>query len=82
MSVITVSPAVEALLSKLDEPTEIRDANGNLIGNFTPARFQAKVCHEAAAQFDPQEMKQRKESHQRGYTTGEVLAHLRTLESA
>jgi hypothetical protein len=82
MSTITASPAVEEVLSKLEEPTEIRDSNGNLIGRFTPARFHAKVYQDAAARFDPVEMKRRRESQQQGYTTNEVLNHLKSLDSA
>ena len=82
MSTITATPALEAVLSKLEEPTEIRDANGTLIGRFTPAQFEAKVYQETAAQFDPAEMKRRKTSQQQGYTTSEVLTHLGKLGSA
>jgi hypothetical protein len=40
------------------------------------------VYQEAAARFDPAEMKRRKESQQQGYTTNEVVNHLKSLDSA
>jgi hypothetical protein len=82
MSTITASPAFAAVLSGLEGPTEIRDANGNLLGQFTPALLLAKAYQDAAAHFDAAEMKRRKESRQQGYSTSEVLAHLKSLEPA
>ena len=83
MNVLTADQAVESLLSKLNEPTEIRDATGKVIGYFTPAPGREKQLYqEAATQFDPDEMKRRKKSVEKGYTTQEVLDHLKTLETS
>ena len=78
MSTITANPAVEALLGGLGEPTEIRDASGHLMGYFTPRVCRQALYDEAKAQFDPVEMKRRKDMRDAGYTTAEVLEHLQS----
>ena len=54
--------------------TEIRDAGGNHLGYFSPSSHQLPEAYaQAAAHFDPQEMKGRKTSGQQRRTTAEVL---------
>ena len=82
MNAITVGLALHQTLESLEGLTEIRDADGNLLGYFSPAaRDTAAVYSQAAAQFDPEEMKRRKESSEKGQTTAEVLAQLKSLEN-
>ena len=82
MVTVTADAALQAVLGKLNEPAEIRDAGGKVIGYFAPAgQEEALLYLEAARQFDVEEMKRRKESGQKGYTTREVLEHLKSLET-
>jgi len=83
MSTLTADDALRMQLGKLTELTEIRDAGGQLIGYYTPAsRGHSAAYAEAASNIDPQEMLRRKASGKGGYTTKQVLDHLKTLEKA
>jgi hypothetical protein len=57
MATITADLAVERWLEKLQEVTEIRDANGKCLGTFTPAMSADEIAlYEKAKQlFDPEE---------------------------
>jgi len=79
MNRITADSAMHKALSQLNNPTEIRDVNGNVVGYFTPANQQeAQLYAEARASFDKDEMKRRKESGANGLTTAQVLEHLKS----
>ena len=66
-----------------DQPIEIRDASGRLLGHFTPAGASESELYELARKhFDPTEKDARKQSAGRGVTTAEVLKHLQSLEQA
>lgn len=81
MNIITADAAMHATLGRLDQSVEIRDANGNVIGYFTPAsQPNARLYSEAAAHFDPEEMKRREESFEGGCTTPELLERLKKLK--
>ena len=41
MSIITADPTLLLVLSQMKEVTEIRDANGNVVGIYTPKGFTA-----------------------------------------
>lgn len=74
---------MKARLVELSGPAEIRDADGHVIGYFTPASArEAELYSRAAAALDPEEMKRRKNSGEKGYTTAEVLQHLNSLETS
>ena len=78
---LTADAAMKSKLGQLDQPAEIRDADGNVIGYFTPAgHHEALLYRDAAAHLDPDEMKCRKESGAKGFTTNEVLEHLKSIE--
>ena len=80
---LTANDAVRKALSKLDQPAEIQDAGGNIIGYFTPINHEeARLYREAAARFEPEQMQQRKDSGAKGFTTAEVLEHLKSLEKS
>jgi hypothetical protein len=81
MSVLTADPALQAYLRRLKEPTEIRDADGQLIGYFTPAG-QTEPAPRLRDLFDPAELQRRKALQQKGFTIEEVHAHLKSLEAA
>ena len=83
MITLTADEAMQDLLGRLKEPTEIRDSKGRPIGYFTPAASQETLLYQqVAAHFDPEEMRRRKESGHPGDTTPEVLEHLKSLGTA
>jgi hypothetical protein len=77
--------AIEDIRGRLEPAcglVEVRDVAGAVLGFFAPASMQlARLYAQAAARIDPDEIKRRKESGGRTYTTQEVLDHLRSLET-
>ena len=84
MSTITADPTLLLVLSQMKDTTEIRDANGNLIGVYTPTTVAEKSLVEKAAKLvDRAELERRKrEEGGKGIPTAEVLRHLDSLGSA
>jgi hypothetical protein len=81
MTTITASEAIQSVLTPLTGITEIRGPDGDVLGYFAPATDREKLLYrQAAAHFDPAEMKRRKQSEQRDFTIDEVLQHLASLE--
>jgi hypothetical protein len=81
MNIVTANAEVHAALAPLVQPAEIRDANGNILGYFTPdAERIERVYAEAATHFDCEELKRRKESDEEVFTTAEVLDFLKKLK--
>ena len=81
MTILTANDVVQAFLTPIKEATEIRDAGGNLLGYFTPASCaEDPLYQQDITQFDLEELKRRAASKERGYTTEEVLNHLRSQE--
>jgi hypothetical protein len=75
-----VDPSVKQSLLGFQGLTEIRDTEGKVLGFFSPIdRERAAAYAEAASHFDPEEMKRRKLSNEKDYTTAEVLQHLQSL---
>ena len=80
MNSITADAALQASLAKLDQLTEIRDAQDHVIGFFAPAnQLEELLYQQAAAHFDAEEMERRIASGKRGLTTREVLDRLASL---
>lgn len=81
MTAITVNDAVLAILRGTSTLAEVRDSQGTIIGFFVPASVE-HACEyaRAAAYFDPQELRRRRESPGKTYTTQEVLQYLESLE--
>ncbi len=70
MNSLTVDSSLAQSLSGLDGLTEIRDLEGKPIGYFSPVSGERSAAYSrAAAHFDVEEMKRRKESGQRAMTT-------------
>lgn len=80
MVTLTADASLPEALRQLEEPAEIRDTAGTLIGYFTPAAQEDAFYREARAHFDPEETRRRRESGAEGYTTAEVLEHLNSLD--
>ena len=78
---ITADAELQAKLSGLEGPAEIRDESGKVIGYFTPAdRDEQNLYQRAAANLDCDEKNQRKKTGEKGLTTEEVVEHLESLE--
>ena len=80
---ITADAELQAKLSGLEGPAEIRDESGKVIGYFTPAdRDEQNLYQRAVAKLDHDEMNRRKKTGQKGFTTEEVVEHLESLEKS
>jgi hypothetical protein len=79
---LTVNDDVAGLLGGYVDAVEVRDEQGRVLGHFlpylTPEAREFSEHHEAY--FDMEELKRRAASKERGYTTEEVLQHLRSLD--
>jgi hypothetical protein len=74
MNSITADSTLQQSLSVLPGLTVIRDANGAVLGYFSPALHPIPEAYvHAAAHFDPAELQRRKSSGEKGSTTSEVL---------
>ena len=83
MPTITVTAAVQGALGPLTATTELRDADGRVLGYFTPAAQKEQELREwAARHVDLEELKRREESGGPYFTAAQVMAHLQSLESA
>ena len=69
-------------LTGLVEPVEIWDAEGRVVGLFTPGTRTEELSEaEIRKLFDPEEMKRRKLAERgKGLTTRELLARLHALK--
>jgi hypothetical protein len=70
------------VLAQLTEPTEICDANGKVIGRYTPsdAEHVEALQRRLATSIDWDEMRRRSRSTERRYSLQETLARLKELE--
>jgi sRNA-binding protein len=82
MSILNADATVLAALSGLKEKTEVRDADGNIIGYFTPREVEiARLGQLAATKFDPQELRRRaREQKGQGKPLADVLRRLEAQE--
>jgi len=82
MNIVTADSTLQQSLDVFSGLTEIRDSQGRVIGYFSPATTDkvSAAYAQAAAQFDAEELKRRKQSGDKGLTTTEVLDQLKSLE--
>jgi hypothetical protein len=81
MNTFTADTSLQQSLASLPGLTEVRDLQGTVLGYFSPAAHKSPEAYaQAAAHFDPEEMKRRKQSNEQGRTTSEVLSRIATLE--
>ncbi len=81
METVTADAPLQQSLANLPGLTEVRDAQGNVLGYYSPAsKESAEAYVQAAAHFNPEEMKRRKSSSETGRTTGEVLNRIARME--
>lgn len=77
MNTFTADSSLVPTLSNLAGLTEVRDSQGQVIGYFSPTSHKSPEAYvQAAAHFNPDEMKQRKLSKEAGRTTSEVLQQI------
>jgi hypothetical protein len=82
MNMLIAASPMQQSLAGLTGLTEIRDLEGRVLGYFSPAREERSAAYaKAAAHFDHEETKRRKQTRQKGLTTTEVMARLRALET-
>ncbi len=75
-------PAIQNWLATLRDETELCDAEGRVLGRFVPADHDLDAMYaEAAAHFDPQELRRRKNSGQPAYPLSELWRRLDSSES-
>jgi hypothetical protein len=83
MTTIIVGEEVQICLSPLTEQTQLRGPDGALLGLFLPmSDATARAYEEARTRFDLDEIHRRAASEGPWLTTAEVLARLKSLESA
>jgi hypothetical protein len=78
MSRITVSASVRQVLEQIDQPVELCDEAGNLLGRFLP-KFDSTKYEWLSPEISEEELERRENSRERRYTTAEVIAHLENL---
>lgn len=83
MSTLTADDTLKALLVQVRETTRILDANGEVLGYFTPRlQAEAELDERAKTLFDPVEMERRAATeHGQGATIEEVMRRLQSLET-
>jgi hypothetical protein len=81
MTVITADAAMQAFLASVTEEAEIRDAQGRLLGIYTP-QAQARDYHAKAAHlFDLAEAERTLAEGTQGSSLAEVWERIRALEN-
>jgi len=79
---MTSTPDLELFFGRLKEKTTITDANGNLLGVFTPwSQAEAELYAHAKEFFSLEELEQREKEPGR-HSTEEVLKHIMSREPA
>lgn len=83
MSTITADLTMKSVLSQVKDVAEIRDADGNLLGLFTPHTAEESELYKHATKlFDPAELERRKrEEAGSGLPLEEVWKNIRAKES-
>lgn len=85
MSTIIADPTVQQWLAQLADVTEIHDAQGNLLGLFTPKPLveEQMIFQKAMQLLDPVEIERRlREEHGKGAPLAEVWKRLAALEKS
>jgi hypothetical protein len=82
MTTLIANEVVQAFLAQARERSEVRGANGELLGYYEPRQeTEAELYERVKKLFDLDELKRRKATEQEGYTIDQVMEHLRSLES-
>jgi hypothetical protein len=77
---IIADAGVQSTLAGVVETVEVRGAQGELLGFFSPACPEtARLYAEAAARLKAQELSRRRLTREAALTTADVLDHLQSL---
>lgn len=79
MTTIRIPSSLKASF-RVSEPTTVCDEQGNVLGYYTPAREATPEDYEWARKYFTPEMIAEARKQEGGYTTAEVLEHLKKLE--
>jgi hypothetical protein len=78
MTRVVVDETLLSRLHNLDQPLELCDASGRVLGRFLPVLDPA-LYEGLEPQISKEELQRRKQQKGKTYTTAEVLAHLEKL---
>lgn len=84
MGVLVANEAVRTAFYGIKEQIEIRDADGELLGYFTPyvSKEETELYEHAKTLFDPEEIKRREAANLPGRPLEEIMKRLQSLENA
>jgi hypothetical protein len=83
MTIVTADPAMLAAFAGLKERVEVRDANGNILGYFTPRELEEELLYQNADKvMDPEEIRRRLAEPSRGFSIEQVMDYLKSLEKS
>ena len=82
MTIVTADQALLQRLTGIVEPVEIRDADGNVMGTYTPALSpeEQEAYRQAAELFDHDEIDRIENEPGPVFTIEQVMEHLDSLE--
>ncbi len=73
--------AILTVLSTLQGRAEVVDEKGKVVAYLIPAESpEEQLRRKAFAEYDPDRARRRRESPEGGFTTEQVLAHLKSLD--
>jgi hypothetical protein len=82
MSILTADATMQAALSGLKDKTEVRDADGNVLGYFTPRELEIEQAYQwAATHFDPKESRRRLRDEPTGSPLADVMRRIQERET-
>jgi hypothetical protein len=79
MTVLTIDEATRAFLRQAKEQAELRDAEGNLVGVFTPAHAGVPYPTARATEADLAELDRLHSTERSGNSLRDIFQHLKTL---
>ena len=80
MTIVQANESMTSVLSQVKDLAEIRDSSGTILGLFVPGTAEeARLYIHAWLTLDPEQVRLRKQSAEKTFTTEEVLTHVRSL---
>lgn len=77
MTRVIVNEALRNMLHNFSQPLELRDESGQVLGRVFPALDPS--LYNLEPQISQEEIRRRKQTKEKSYTTAEVLAYLEKL---
>ncbi len=75
MTQITLDASLSSKLNDLTQPVDLCDPSGRILGRFVPL-IDMSEWEPLSPDISEEELERRTRSHEKRYTTAEVLAHL------